>query len=239
MNSDTNQLREEEEEQEEEEQLRKRRREESAASSVDPFFLTHPNFKSLDENVKNANAINNQVGHAINNQKYFEKITTPWETTHYWKDKKIQDFKIDLEKIDRLYYIYCDKEGEEYDLVCRMQGEFYINMRANCCISSAEFMDYGIANIFISRDANLFMNRVLPSNYKYNKTLIYESLKKDGIYIDENNQEKDQQQIETESNTKESEKDKVNLNKRLLDTETVISVKKIKKSNKKNSRKKK
>ena len=104
------------------------------------FFLTHPNFKSIDENVKNANAINNQVGRAINNQKYFEKITTPWETTHYWKDKKIQDFKIDLEKIDRLYYIYCDEEGEEYDLVCRMQGEFYINMRANCCISSAEFM---------------------------------------------------------------------------------------------------
>ena len=68
--------------------------------------------------------------------------------------------------------------------------------------------------------------------------LIYESLKKDCIYIDEKNQEKDQQHIETESNTKESEKDKVNLNKRLLDTETVISVKKIKKSNKKNSKKK-
>ena len=129
-------------------------------------FLTHPNFKSIDENVKNANAINDQVGRAINNQKYFEKITTPWDITHYWKDKKIQDFKIDLEKIDRFYYIYCDEEGEEYDLICMMQGEFYINMRANCCISSAEFMDYGTGNIFISRDANLFMNRVLPSNYK-------------------------------------------------------------------------
>ena len=124
-------------------------------------------------------------------------------------------------------YYSTNEEGEEYDLICRMQGEFYINMRANCCIGSAEFMDYGTGNIFISRDANLFMNRVLPSNYRYNKALIYESLKKDGIYIDEKNQEKDQQ-IETESNTKESEKD----------TETVISVKKkIKKSNKKNSRK--
>ena len=125
-----------------------------------------------------------------------------------------------------MYYIYCDEEGEEYDLVCRMQGEFYINMKANCCISSAEFMDYGIGNIFISRDANLFMNRVLPSNYKYNKALIYESLKKDGIYIHEENREKDQQPIETESNKTKSEKGKVNSNKRLLDTETVISVKK-------------
>ena len=34
---------------------------------------THPNFISIDENVKNANTINNQVGRAINNQKYFEK----------------------------------------------------------------------------------------------------------------------------------------------------------------------
>ena len=67
-----------------------------------------------------------------------------------------------------------------------MQGEFYIEMKAIryncfdlCCV------DLGAGTIFVSRDANLFMKHVLPNNSRYNKTLIYESLRKDDIYIKE------------------------------------------------------
>ena len=92
---------------------------------------THPNFKSVDENIRNADAIYNQVGWAIDNQQYFQKTTIPWETC--FSVNEFPNFKIDLEKVDRLYYIDCDEDEERYKLICRIQGEFYIYMTANPC----------------------------------------------------------------------------------------------------------
>ena len=147
---------------------------------------THPNFKSIDENVQTADAMDDEVGYAIRKQKKIIKFTTREEISRYWKNRKLQDFKIDLEKIDRLYYIYCDYAENYFNLICRMQGEFYIEMEAKfyscyglCCL------DRCAGTIFVSRDANLFMKCVLPYNSRYNKNLIYESLRGDDIYIKE------------------------------------------------------
>ena len=147
---------------------------------------THPNFKSLDPNIQTADVMAHEVGYAIRRQRKITKLINPAEISHYWKIRKPKDFKIDLEKIDRLYYIYCDDAENYFNLLCRMQGEFYIEMKANhyncfdlCCV------DRGIGTIYVSRDANLFMTQVLPNNSRYDKTLIYESLRKDDIYIKE------------------------------------------------------
>ena len=122
----------------------------------------------------------------VNKKKKITKLTTPEEISHYWKSRKLQDFKIDLEKIDRLYYIYCDYAENYFNLMCRMQGEFYIEMEAKfyscydlCCF------DRCAGTIFVSRDADLFMKRVLPNSSRYNKNLTCESLRRDDIYIKE------------------------------------------------------
>ena len=146
-------------------------RQNNSSMNSNSILQTSPNFKSVDENVHNIDTIKDIVGYAIDNQKYFEKTTTPWDS---WKGKNIQDFKIELEKIDRLYYIFGNELENEYNLVCRMQGEFYIQMIAYCCNFSPVYSD---GSIFVSRDANLFMKVVLPNNPHYNKTLIYESLR--------------------------------------------------------------
>ena len=78
-----------------------------------------------------------------------------------------------------------------------MEGDIYIDMAANHC--PAEFMDRGNENIFISRDAKLFMKEVSLINCDN----IYESLKKDSIYIDEDD-EKEREQIEKESSKMDS-----------------------------------
>ena len=143
---------------------------------------THPNFKSLDPNIQTVDAMAHEVGYAIRRQRKITKLINPKD----WKNRKPKDFKIDLEKIDRLYYIYCDDAENYFNLLCRMQGEFYIEMKAIryncfdlCCV------DRGAGTIYVSRDANLFMTQVLPNNSRYDKTLIYESLRKDDIYIKE------------------------------------------------------
>ena len=141
-----------------------------ATISISNYIQTHPNFKSIVKNVQTADTMDDQVGRAIDRQKSFEKNTTSFETAFYWKNKNIQDFKIDLEKVDRLYYIYCDENEEKYDLICRMQREFYIIMKST---------NRGSGCIFFCRDPDSFMKCLL---LYHNKTLIHESLKKDGIY---------------------------------------------------------
>ena len=165
---------------------------------------THPNFQSVVEDVQNAKTIFEYVGHALQFQKDFDKEIIPSEINEYDYDDddddnnnfgndKLEKFKIDLEKIDRLYYIkYTD--DQTYRLVARMQynkeekrslDPIYVEMYA--------FYDYYSENIkgiiYVSRNVNDFMKFVFYSIALYNrqnqKYLICESLKKDGIYIDE------------------------------------------------------
>ena len=130
---------------------------------------THPNFKSVDENIRTADAMYNHVGWAIDNQQYFQKTTIPWETG--FSINEFPNFKIDLEKVDRLYYIDCDEDEDRYKLICRIQGEFYIYMTANLCSCHSKLKGF----IFVGRDANLFMKVVLFRNPQCEETLIYES----------------------------------------------------------------
>ena len=85
-------------------------------------------------------------------------------------------------------------------------------MTANLCSCHSKLKGF----IFVGRDANLFMKVVLFRNPKCEETLIYESLKKDGIYIVAENED-EKEQIEKKSNKLDLEKNKVKSNKQLLD----------------------
>ena len=111
-----------------------------------------------------------------------------------------------------MYYIDYDEDKERYKLICRIQGEFYIYMTANPCSCHSKLKGF----IFVGQDANLFMKVVLFRNPKCEETLIYKSLKKDGIYIVAENEE-EKEEIEKKSNKMDLKKNKVKSNKQLLD----------------------
>ena len=65
---------------------------------------THPDFKSADKGVRDANDMY-EMFQALRYQSYYQyRMTTP-EEMHLWDFNELTNFKLDLELIDRLYYI--------------------------------------------------------------------------------------------------------------------------------------
>lgn len=147
---------------------------------------THTNFKSVDPNVPNADIMDDYVGGALQYQCMFDKRTTPWEKT-LWDDTELENFKIDLEVVDRLYYIYQFDDGvngREFQMTARMDykgRKVYIELVAGCDYTGFDCQGGGV--IFISLDANLFMKLILTEEYQ--SDLIYKSLAEDGIETEE------------------------------------------------------
>lgn len=148
---------------------------------------THPDFKSLDSQVNNAIDINNLIGFAVDWQYDFLKKTFPWDKPG------ITAVEIDLKQIDRLYYV--EQSGNpvrEYVMVARQKHKGrnvyveMIGMGDHACLSGfflpgvPDYFHRGM--IFISEDANSFMNVLSYSRYPL--SLIQQSLADDGIVID-------------------------------------------------------
>lgn len=156
------------------------------------MLQTHPHFNSLNPNVKTAEEIDEYLYEALNYQHTFEKRTTPWEAQQ-WDYEELQRFNIDLEKIDRLYYIFYNNDGvsggRDFKMIARMDNDLekqpiYLEMFASCDYTG--FDCQGSGHIFISKDANLFMKLVLSeAENDVDKSLIYDSLWKDSIYVEE------------------------------------------------------
>ena len=153
------------------------------------MLQTHPSFKSFNPNVKNAEEIDDYLHEALHYQHTFEKRTTPWEAQQ-WDYEELQRFNIDLEKIDRLYYIFYDSGvgGRNFQMIARMEKDeeqpIYVEMVASCDYTG--FDCQGSGYIFISKNANLFMKLVLAEAEKdVDKSLIYDSLREDSIYVEE------------------------------------------------------
>ena len=145
---------------------------------------THHDFKTVVNGVKDACDMEQYVGYALVHQYSFKKKTTPWEM-----HDDLQKFKIDLEKVDRLYYIYHTEDAgdQEFSMVARMDykgQKLYFELDANCDYTG--FSGIGGGFIFVSSDANVFMKVVLKSNF--NIDCIYQSLSDDGIDFEEQNE---------------------------------------------------
>jgi len=146
---------------------------------------THPDFKSVySEITTNADMMDDYMSYALAYQYMFDRRTTPCEKS-LWEDKELDNFNIDLEKIDRLYYIYYAEEemgwyGEKFRMTARMDykgRKVYFELVANC-----DYMGFdGI--IFVCEDADLFMKIIITDKYQIN--LIYQSLREDGIQVEE------------------------------------------------------
>ena len=147
---------------------------------------THPNFKSVNPVVRDAETIADYLREPLHYQFMFDKRTTPWELQQ-WDYEVLQSFEINLEKVDRLYDVQYENDGvgiRSFGLIARMEYEeqsLYVELIANCDYTGFDCQGGGY--IFISKDANLFFKLVLRENL--NKNLIYESLKSDSIYVEE------------------------------------------------------
>ena len=163
---------------------------------------THPDFKSADKRIRDANGINECLFNALYYQNEYDlRMTTPGEK-HLWDKDELQKFEINLELIDRLYFIYSrDMVNDKiYEMICRMHYkgkplyiEFhaYHHMKFNPLYQPNHFRcrcnnckNIRCGKIFISRDVKLFMRLVLKTHYD-NEILIYNSLKEDGIEIED------------------------------------------------------
>ena len=145
--------------------------------------LEHLSFQSILPDFPNAKSISCRISEALMYQHIFRKITTPWEMAD-WEDDELQFFEIETDNIDRLYHInFEDVYGDSsFELIARTQYKgqpLFIELKASCDYHG--FDCDGVGAIFVSRDANVFMDFVLNSSHK--KKLIYDSLRNDGIHI--------------------------------------------------------
>ena len=132
-----------------------------------PSLQTHPNFQSKVYYIKTAQDIYTKINEALVYQHMFERTTTPWEI-HTWNYEQLQQTVIDLEKIDRLYYIYYNKDGDgsEFRLIARMNFSynnfFYVDLKASCDFSGFECRGGG--TISVSKYPEFFEKNIVASN---------------------------------------------------------------------------
>ena len=151
-------------------------------------------FKSLNSEISDIKTLKEYIGEILKYQKYqtmFKKKILSMERNK-WNYNELENFKINLENIDRLYYIsHYNEDGiTELEVVCRMQ---YNNNDNNLPIYFILIFDYdtseflsGKGYIYMTKSPKLFMTIIFPNLPIYNHQLnyrMYESLKEDGIYL--------------------------------------------------------
>lgn len=147
---------------------------------------THYNFKSVLPEVTCAEDMEDLIGTAICYQYMFEKRTSPWERCE-WSEGELEAFEIDLEAVDRLYYIYhCDDgvSGRDFEFIGRMEYKHryvYIKMSAGCDFTG--FDCQGGGKIFLTFDARIFLKSAMEQHYQPH--LIWESMVQDGLDVEE------------------------------------------------------
>ena len=138
-------------------------------------------FKSYIPKLQREHIVGFSIEKYTDFQHSFHKNTTPFETNN-WDFEELQSFKVDVNKIDRLYHLHYVSSFlyDDWEVIVRMQYNdepLYVQIFGNCWD--------GVGHIFVSRDVDVFMKCVLRSTkYKdsqYDYKAIYELLKEDGV----------------------------------------------------------
>lgn len=148
---------------------------------------THPKFESSVPFIKTPQDIKYKINEALNFQHTFERTTTDSEISS-WDYEELQKIIINVDKIDRLYDIVYDENGDDnnlykFELVARMkEGEslLYVNLDAYCNYHLGFNNDddsYGI--ITVSKYPKLFVKSIIIS--KEIENLILNDAKKEKL----------------------------------------------------------
>lgn len=132
------------------------------------MVATHPQFRSFDPEIQDAETIEFHLGKALTHQMMFDKRAPPWELSQ-WADGELDRFQIKLSQVDRLYYFehIDDENGQVFVMVARMNYKgrhVFVELRAGCDFSG--FGCQGGGYIFVCHDADSFMRTVITSEYQ-------------------------------------------------------------------------
>lgn len=149
-------------------------------------MLDNNNFLSLDASVANQDDIADLLGEALTYQYLFDKRASPWERAS-WDDHDLDSFRIQVDMIQRLYYIshYDDGvSGREYELVVRTvhkERAVYAKLTAGCDFTGFECQGGG--EIYITYDAQIFLKSILSGDIDLHG--IWKSMVADGLEVEE------------------------------------------------------
>nr|WOZ57630.1 hypothetical protein MmNV_37 [Menippe mercenaria nudivirus] len=142
-------------------------------------------FKSLNSEVKTNEDLDEILGHALIYQYMFDNKTSPWERSS-WGEDELENFKIDVDCIDRLYFVSCIRYGDyseaEYAMLARMEyngKKVFIDFSASC--DSTGFDCQGGGETYVTFDVNIFYNVIV--SVRNDSGCILESLQEDGYDI--------------------------------------------------------
>lgn len=146
---------------------------------------THHNFKSIQNKIQNVEDIYNVIGTLLVHQSKFPVRFPPDEFVH-WNGKVLDQFGIDLEKIDRLYHVSCNEVSGrlEYELAARMDYEgrcLYVH--AKSVMNWAWDGLVGEGEIYLTFDPQVFLKSTISSNC--NPQGIWKSMVEDGFLVEE------------------------------------------------------
>ena len=137
----------------------------------------HKDFISIHPNVNSISNILFYVGDALQNQHLFQRYTTPWEER---KQGQGQDI-INLEELDRLYYIYDTGCFHASVIRCSvllgrldgLEGKTYVGMKSFHYNSDKGWCGL----IYLTRDPMIFFNLISQCWYLTEKTSILDRVK--------------------------------------------------------------
>lgn len=124
---------------------------------------THRNFQSLEPYIKNAQDIYNNIKQALIYQSIYNRTTTPQEI-QTWDYEELQRITIDVEKIDRLYYMeyHYDNKVTECEIIIRMiyKDNQYVFIKLYASFDWTNNKPEGTGDIFISRCPKFFATKI-------------------------------------------------------------------------------
>ena len=120
------------------------------------------------------------LSYALDNQLDFIQITFNGE------NMDLEYFELDLDYIDRLYYLYHnDQEKHHFHVICRMvynTEPVFVELFAKCC-NVRGFQCLSLGYIFVTKNPNTLF-RVFLANHCYKRDAILDSLRSDGYLVE-------------------------------------------------------
>ncbi|CAL4124743.1 unnamed protein product [Meganyctiphanes norvegica] len=156
----------------------------SQVPSLEELADINKSLVSIVEGVKDTSDIDNLVGTALLYQHMFNKKTSPWEMNDF-DDGELNNFSIELEKLDRIYYVYHFDDSvasREYELLARMDykgSKVFVQLSAGCDYTG--FDCQGGGEIYVTKRPDFFLKSVVDGSN--NPKRIWQALLDDGYSV--------------------------------------------------------
>lgn len=155
--------------------------------------IMQENLKSFVAKVSTYDDLLECMEPALSYQFMFERKTSPWEMSE-WDQNELQKFKVEAEKIDRVYYVHCTENefGSDFYVLCRMKyadKHVFVEFVAGCDYTG--FDCQGGGEIYVTLNANNFFNEALQKlDDTDDVNLLLHALQEDGHHVDTHQESK-------------------------------------------------